>query len=71
MNIADEVLPDGFTSHNTGGEHTTKHLGDLHEVSLLRAEHLGIEEDPDVFYERVMERMVGTSRDNHGEFVFI
>jgi len=71
MNIAVDVTPEGFTSHSTGGEHTTKHLGDLRDAALLRAQHLGIDEDPNEFYERVHERMVGFDRDNRGRFVFV
>lgn len=63
-------LPEGYTSHNTGGEHSLKHSGDMLTAGVLRAQLLGADEPPHDFAERIFDRAAALNKDNLGEFVF-
>lgn len=71
MIIADSERPHGYRSHNTGGEHVLKHVGDVWAAYHLGVQYFGREESLDAFEDRITDRMNGTNMDNHGEFVFV
>lgn len=42
-----DTAPEGYYSHNTGGEHAARVMGDEHQVNALRVKH-GLEPHPDL-----------------------